>query len=78
MQSQLSRTTMEVDETHNIALFDTVAGKSIGPDTKCLDLVLDGERHGAEVDRNVRSVGDEVAVGCEQGTTEVEALFDVL
>lgn len=40
-------------------------------------LELDGERHGAEMDRDEGRIGDEVTGMAEQGARVVEALFDV-
>lgn len=39
--------------------------------------LLDGLAHGAEVDGDVGRVGDEVALGVEEGAGEVEAFLDV-
>ncbi len=39
--------------------------------------LLDGLAHGAEVDGDVGGVGDQVALGVEQGAGEVEAFLDV-
>ena len=40
-------------------------------------LVADGALHGPQVDRDVRGVGHEAAVGPEQGAGEVKPLLDV-
>ena len=37
----------------------------------------DGRGHGAEVDRDVRGLSEQLAVGVEQGAGEVAPLFDV-
>ncbi len=54
---------------------DAVSGMQI--EGELLDGSLDGKRHGAEMNRNVGSLGDEHAMQVEEGAGIVTPLFDV-
>jgi hypothetical protein len=54
---------------------DHVAGLDVAAQE--LLLVSHGEGHGTEVDGQVRGIGDEVAVGREDGAGEIQSLFDI-